>query len=187
MVQVAGGNNGGDGLVAARHLHHFGYAVSVPSPVPLIRLPRAAVHDAAPVTEERLSAISVHHLQVCYPKPTDKPLFNGLVTQCQQLHIPFLSVGFLAQEDLAKRFDVIVDALFGFSFKSTPRPPFDSILKQVHGTSPECMLVSVDIPSGWHVEEGPPREGALQPHVLVSLTAPKEGCRDFSVRFQCGF
>lgn len=42
------GNNGGDGLVAARHLHHFGYKPSV-----------------------------------CYPKRTQKPLYNGLVTQAK--------------------------------------------------------------------------------------------------------
>ena len=27
--------------------------------------------------------------QVCYPKATDKPLYNGLVTQCKSLGLPF--------------------------------------------------------------------------------------------------
>ena len=43
-------------------------------------------------------------------------------------------------------FDVVVDALFGFSFKGAPRPPFDTVLATLSEiTRP---LVSVDIPSG---------------------------------------
>ncbi|KAL3014151.1 hypothetical protein AAZX31_06G091400 [Glycine max] len=74
------GNNGGDGLVAARHLHHFGYKPFV-----------------------------------CYPKRTPKPLYAGLVTQLEALSIPFLSVEELPS-DLSNDFDVVIDAMFGFSF-----------------------------------------------------------------------
>jgi NAD(P)H-hydrate epimerase len=81
--------------------------------------------------------------------------------------------------------DVIIDALFGFSFKGTPRPPFDEILRilatQKRG---ECVLASVDIPSGWHVEEGPQGERSIQPDVLISLTAPKLAAQHFEVRSQ---
>ena len=30
-------------------------------------------------------------MTICYPKPTNKPLYNGLVTQCRALGIPFLT------------------------------------------------------------------------------------------------
>lgn len=45
-------------------------------------------------------------------------------------------------------------------------------------------IVSVDIPSGWSVEEGPGAAGpsALAPDMLVSLTAPKLAARHFKVR-----
>ncbi|KAL5982346.1 Pyridoxine/pyridoxamine 5'-phosphate oxidase 1, chloroplastic [Asimina triloba] len=144
------GNNGGDGLVAARHLHHFGYKPFV-----------------------------------CYPKRTPKALYSGLVTQLESLSIPFLSEEELPL-DLSDDFDIIIDAIFGFSFHGKPRPPFDNLLQrlvglhhldQTHQRSP--AIVSVDIPSGWHVEEGDIDGNGIKPNMLVSLTAPKLCAKKF--------
>lgn len=85
-------------------------------------------------------------MQVCYPKRTDKALYRGLVTQCESLHLPFLS----AEEVLSGDIDgyaVVLDALFGFSFRGPPRPPFDGILAKV-AAARRTMVASVDIPSG---------------------------------------
>ncbi|XP_021599912.1 pyridoxine/pyridoxamine 5'-phosphate oxidase 1, chloroplastic isoform X2 [Manihot esculenta] len=145
------GNNGGDGLVAARHLHHFGYKPFV-----------------------------------CYPKRTAKPLFTGLVTQLESLAVPFLTVGDLPSE-LSKDFDVLVDAMFGFSFHGSPRPPFDDLIQKLvnlhkynQTRQKSSVIVSVDIPSGWHVEEGDVAGEGIKPHMLVSLTAPKLCAKKFS-------
>ena len=41
-------------------------------------------------------------------------------------------------------------------------------------------IASVDNPSGWDVENGPQNlEEAIEPEMLVSLTAPKRGARFF--------
>ncbi|KAL0318392.1 UNVERIFIED_CONTAM: Pyridoxine/pyridoxamine 5'-phosphate oxidase 1, chloroplastic [Sesamum angustifolium] len=145
------GNNGGDGLVAARHLHHFGYK-------PFI----------------------------CYPKRTAKALYNGLVTQLESLSVPFLSVEDLPT-DLSTSFDIVVDAIFGFSFHGSPRPPFDDLIRRMValGTPNEKnkkspVIVSVDIPSGWHVEEGDVSGEGIKPDMVVSLTAPKLCAKRFS-------
>ncbi|XP_058096977.1 pyridoxine/pyridoxamine 5'-phosphate oxidase 1, chloroplastic-like isoform X2 [Magnolia sinica] len=144
------GNNGGDGLVAARHLHHFGYKPFV-----------------------------------CYPKRTPKTLYTGLVTQLESLSIPFLSEEDLPL-DLLNDFDIVVDAMFGFSFHGKPRPPFDDLIRrlvslhhhdQTRQRSP--VIVSVDIPSGWHVEEGDIDGDGIKPDMLVSLTAPKLCAKKF--------
>lgn len=68
--------------------------------------------------------------QVAYPKRTDKPLYHGLVTQLESCNIPFLAPGDITNgPPLKERFDVVIDAIFGFSFKGAPRPPFDAILE----------------------------------------------------------
>ncbi|XP_043710683.1 pyridoxine/pyridoxamine 5'-phosphate oxidase 1, chloroplastic-like [Telopea speciosissima] len=144
------GNNGGDGLVAARHLHHFGYKT-----------------------------------YVCYPKHTPKALYTGLVTQLESLSIPFLSMEDLPM-DLSNDYDIIVDALFGFSFRGDPRPPFDDLIRKMvclHSNNQICqkpaVIVSIDIPSGWHVEEGDISGEGIKPDMLVSLTAPKLCAKKF--------
>jgi hypothetical protein len=46
----------------------------------------------------------------------------------------------------------------------------------------QVPIVSVDVPSGWDVEGGPPDEHALDPDCLISLTAPKVCSQYFSGR-----
>ncbi|MCO5549116.1 hypothetical protein L7F22_002582 [Adiantum nelumboides] len=150
LVICGPGNNGGDGLVASRHLFLFGY--------------RPAIF---------------------YPKRTDKPIYKvhrwgGLAwvreVQLETFSTPFLTEDMLSSESL-KSYDLIVDAIFGFSFHGKARPPFDRLLQQLADISttltPPIPIVSVDIPSGWDVELGDKDGLAIKPDMLVSLTAPK--------------
>eukprot|EP00277_Geminigera_cryophila_P025952 CAMPEP_0179467854 /NCGR_PEP_ID=MMETSP0799-20121207/48892_1 /TAXON_ID=46947 /ORGANISM="Geminigera cryophila, Strain CCMP2564" /LENGTH=235 /DNA_ID=CAMNT_0021273497 /DNA_START=90 /DNA_END=797 /DNA_ORIENTATION=- len=139
LIVCGPGNNGGDGLVAARHLHHFGYQV-----------------------------------EVCYPKATQKPIYQGLVTQLGGLDIPISQT---LPETLSS-FDVIIDAIFGFSFAGDVRAPFDTILPALKLS--RVPIVSVDIPSGWDVNAGNAAGLGVEPSVLISLTAPKHCARNFS-------
>ena len=83
-----------------------------------------------------------------------------------------------------KQTDVILDAIFGFSFKPPVRSPFDAALPLLAQSG--LPIVSVDIPSGWDVEKGNAAGVGLNPDVLISLTAPKEGARGFKGRHFLG-
>lgn len=80
--------------------------------------------------------------------------------------------------------DVILDAIFGFSFKGPVRAPFDEVLPLISAS--KKPIVSVDIPSGWDVEKGNEEGVGIVPDVLVSLTAPKQGVRSFKGRHFLG-
>ncbi|XP_067010214.1 NAD(P)H-hydrate epimerase [Anabrus simplex] len=145
VVCCGPGNNGGDGLVCARHLKLFGYCPSI-----------------------------------FYPKRTDKPLYKNLTVQCLSMDIPLLDTMPSVQE-LDEDCGLVVDALFGFSFKPPVRPDFAAVLETLEKTkAPVC---SVDIPSGWNVETGPPSSGAIKPELLISLTAPKKCAENFEGKF----
>ncbi|OJI89023.1 hypothetical protein ASPTUDRAFT_362974 [Aspergillus tubingensis CBS 134.48] len=135
LVICGPGNNGGDGLVAARHLAHYGYKPSI-----------------------------------YYPKQGKNELYQRLKTQLENLSVPFIS-------DLPvaiKSADFLVDAIFGFSFGGPLREPFPTIISQIETAS--IPVLSVDAPSSWDIESGPPKEGPgskFMPEALISLTAPK--------------
>ncbi|XP_013112398.1 NAD(P)H-hydrate epimerase isoform X2 [Stomoxys calcitrans] len=135
LVCCGPGNNGGDGLVCARHLSLMGY------------LPK-----------------------VYYPKPTPNSLYENLTHQCKAMNIEFLETC-PPSELLNKSYDLIVDALFGFSFKPPVREAFVPIIKALQET--RLPIASIDIPSGWHVENGKNDECCFEPSLLISLTAPK--------------
>lgn len=159
MVICGPGNQGGDGLVAARHLHMFGYK-------PVIYM----------------------------PKPGKKDIYLRLTKQCQNLGVSLIE----SEEEFEKKMgvghtggktlevDVVLDAIFGFSFHPPVRAPFTTLLN--HLSTLPIPIVSVDIPSGWDVESGPPSNlrsddgesvGVIWSDALISLTACKEGVRAF--------
>ena len=55
--------------------------------------------------------------------------------------------------------DIILDAIFGYSFKGDIREPFLTIIKKLKETN--LPVVSVDIPSGWNVETGENSQGFI--------------------------
>eukprot|EP00630_Chrysocystis_fragilis_P007723 CAMPEP_0197405410 /NCGR_PEP_ID=MMETSP1165-20131217/24364_1 /TAXON_ID=284809 /ORGANISM="Chrysocystis fragilis, Strain CCMP3189" /LENGTH=224 /DNA_ID=CAMNT_0042931725 /DNA_START=15 /DNA_END=686 /DNA_ORIENTATION=- len=75
-------------------------------------------------------------------------------------------------ETLEDSSDVVIDAIFDFSFSDDrPPSPFDRIIGALHHSA--IPVVSVDVPSGWDADDGPTVHSGLQPDVLISLVAPK--------------
>ncbi|KAJ5317562.1 hypothetical protein N7508_002070 [Penicillium antarcticum] len=135
LVVCGPGNNGGDGLVAARHLAHFGYKPSV-----------------------------------YYPKQGKNELYQRLRIQLENLSVQFITDFPTALQGT----DFLVDSIFGFSFGGPLRDPFGEIVSQIE--SANVPVLSVDAPSSWDIQSGPPKEGPgarFMPSSLISLTAPK--------------
>ena len=81
--------------------------------------------------------------------------------------------------------DIIIDAVFGFSFKGPMRGIFKEILEKLNDIN--VPIVCVDIPSGWDVEKGYVNDGLKRCDVLVSLSVPKLGVKEFKgVRYLGG-
>lgn len=157
LVCCGPGNQGGDGLVAARHLYHFGYSPSI-----------------------------------FYPKESKGEIFPRLVKQCENLELPIVaptvisSSSFPMAPDAQKvafqkvmsSTDIVLDCVFGFSYKPPVRAPFGFVLEEFKKTTKP--ILSCDIPSGWDVERGNVEGEGFTPAALISLTAPKLGVKEYA-------
>ena len=75
----------------------------------------------------------------------------------------------------------------GFSFSGAIRDPFPSVINMLSST--KVPVLSVDAPSSWDIESGPPKEGPgsdFMPQTLISLTAPKPCIKYFKGRHFLG-
>ncbi|CAG9940484.1 unnamed protein product [Clonostachys rosea f. rosea IK726] len=148
LVACGPGNNGGDGLVAARHLFHYGYSPTI-----------------------------------FYPKRSKNELYQRLAKQLEDLRVPFVDDFRTALDST----DHVVDAIFGFSFSGEVREPFPAVIQALADT--KVPVTSVDAPSSWDIENGPPNSGLgsnFMPATLVSLTAPKPLVKHFTGRHFVG-
>lgn len=122
MIEIKIIDNGGDGYVAARHLSIFGYNPSV----------------------------------IIFKK-SDKTHFNNLLKACECNNIPLINYSenkelqnnFLSE---LEKFELVIDAIFGFSFKGPLKSPYDKLLPSLKEL--KAPIFSVDVPSGWEIEKG---------------------------------
>jgi NAD(P)H-hydrate epimerase len=69
-----------------------------------------------------------YDVDILYPKKTDKELYLRLIQQCENYSIKFVENDVIEK---LNEYDLIIDSIFGFSFKGDVRPPFDKIIKVI--------------------------------------------------------
>ena len=148
LVCCGMGFNGGDGFSAARHLHDWGYSLS------LVLVGRQDRLREEPATY----AAILRRLGLRIVEWADR---NDLKTQGQ------------CERRLA-RCHLIVDALLGIGVRDAVREPAASLIKRMnHSSKP---IVAVDVPSGLDADTGRVQGIAVKASVTVTFGLPKRGC-----------
>lgn len=142
------GNNGGDGLVMARHLANWIYEV-----VPIVF---ATVDELTPDAALEFNIVEKMGLA---PKIWSPSSFDDT-----KLSATFADA------------DWIVDALFGTGLTGSVRPPLDRVIDVINRSGKRVL--SVDIPSGLDCDTGEPLGPAIRAEHTVTFVAQKLGFKN---------
>lgn len=153
LVCCGPGNNGGDGLVAARHLYNAGAAVMI-----------AYYGDREKAKGDALTNLLIAekmHLNIVYnPEDLEDP----------ELHH---ESGLLPS---SFRVDLVVDALLGIGVKGEVREPLEHAIEEMDDYAINRVpVLSVDIPSGIDADTGAILGGPLNAWATVTFSHLKIG------------
>ena len=143
------GFNGGDGLCAARHLHHWGYQ------------PRVALAGTA----ERLEGEPAVYASIL------RRLGVRLV-ECGSANAPQTALGQI--ERWLAECGLIIDALLGIGIRGPVREPTASLITAINRSGKR--VIAVDIPSGLDGDTGRLHGAAVKATTTVTFGLPKQGC-----------
>ena len=76
--------------------------------------------------------------------------------------------------NILKKYDVIVDAMFGFGLNSSPRGLYQMVIEVVNQFY-DKEIIAIDIPSGLNVNTGIPYHSTICATKTITLTALKNG------------
>lgn len=141
------GNNGGDGLVMARHLDLRGYPVRMLWVGDFTENPPDAATNAAIVEHMRLP---------CTRLDSGSPNWTEV-------------------RSLLEGVDWIVDALLGTGARGDPRPPLDTLLRLLNDQP--ARKFAVDVPSGLDADTGQAGSPTFRADHTCTFVAPKVGFR----------
>ncbi len=144
-IVCGSGNNGGDGFVAARHLMNKRYAVDV-------------FVLAGGKKAKAEAGINLHILS--------KMKAN--------LFFPGLSIPDKSFEKQIKRYNLIVDAIFGVGLDRVVCEPQKSYIDRINASS--RLTVSIDVPSGLNADTGEVMGSAIKADYTLTMAGAKKGC-----------
>ena len=89
----------------------------------------------------------------------------------------------VARKSMA-RFDVLIDALIGYGFKSAPREPIASLIESANGS--RVPIVALDVPSGLDADTGRAPGAVIRASTTLTLALPKAGLMQPAARAWVG-
>ena len=150
LIACGPGNNGGDGLALARHLHNSGTAVVV-----VVTRPLAAYSGDAGVQAAIVSRMGLA-VEECRGDEAE----GAFKRATSRLGAPAL----------------VVDALLGTGQTEPARGAVREAIGAVNRlASAGARVLAVDLPSGLDADTGEPMGDAVHAHVTVTMVAPKPG------------
>jgi NAD(P)H-hydrate epimerase len=146
LVLAGSGGNGGDGMVAARHLHAWGAR-------PVVWLS----HDASALASF-MTGTAAHQIRslLAMALPVHSPPHPDLR---DPLALPGA--------------DVIIDALLGFGLSGPPRGAAASLI--VAANTHPAPVLAIDLPSGLDAGSGIPYDPCIRADATLTLALPKTG------------
>lgn len=145
LVACGTGNNGGDGLVIARHLHNAGWSVRV-----LICGDPASMTPDCAANDRTIQAMGMERVVASEAA--------GLLSCCEAIGSD----------------TVVVDALLGTGFKGSVRPALAALIERLNAT-PKRALAAIDVPSGLDCDTGLPGGTAVYADQTITFVAMKPG------------
>ena len=157
IVAVCGkGNNGGDALVAMRHLS--GYILSK-------NLSKKPPHLAV--------------ILLCDPNDlkTSEAVSNWKIIEKIDSVKKYTLKSFTLEEtkERIKNSDIILDGIFGTGIKGNIDEPYSSTIDLINTRKSKSYILSVDIPSGLNPDSGEIKDKTINADMTITFHRPKHG------------
>ena len=150
VILCGTGNNGGDGLVIARHLQGSGFSVSV-----------WIIGDRSKLTADTAANLAIL-------EKTSVPC-RWLPGSSEDSATPCIQEAILAIQSAT----LLVDAMLGTGSKGELRGTFSQIVQQANQS--KAIRVAIDVPTGLDAQTGGHSQQTLRAHHTLTFVAAKVG------------
>ncbi len=176
LILVGKGNNGGDGLVAARYLQEAGIRVTLLYAMP----PEQCSGDAAiqrDAAERSGLEYAVWDAEWDGSATADSSDSSDTTDSTNGDIAPSLNKNARSASERWKPYTGIIDALLGTGSKGEPREPYGAIIRSANASGKP--IIAADIPSGLNADTGEVADSCIQATRTVCLAFLKQGLTQY--------